>query len=336
MKKLSILFLSFITLLIISCSNSSTNGDNPIITPPPTTPPPSEIDSLQNPLLIPVENSQIVYYKEIDFSIRGLKLKNQLSQLLEKTHKHLNYTTDIWEASMITYINSDNPNEVFLIYGWIDKTEKEITQKRTMNKERRNHGGFNDDRRKNLWEREHVFAKSLAVPKLITYGSDEDNMGLIAGTDAHNLRPVNGEWNNARSNKKFVEGSGNSGSVNGGWYPGDEWKGDVARMMMYMFVRYGNQCRPDVIGKGKQIINVNTGERDGMIDLFLKWNAEDPVSDLEKKRNEYHGNKSNMYAQGNRNPFIDNPYLANAIWGAEQEYRAENLWTTKEQHHTKK
>jgi hypothetical protein len=60
------------------------------------------------------------------------------------------------------------------------------------------------------------------------------------------------------------------------------------------------------------------------------------VSDLEKKRNEYHGNKSNMYAQGNRNPFIDNPYLANAIWGAEQEYRAENLWTTKEQHHTKK
>jgi hypothetical protein len=43
-----------------------------------------------------------------------------------------------------------------------------------------------------------------------------------------------------------------------------------------------------------------------------------------------------MYAQGNRNPFIDNPYLANAIWGAEQEYRAENLWTTKEQHHTKK
>jgi hypothetical protein len=148
MKKLSILFLSFITLLIISCSNSSTNGDNPIITPPPTTPPPSEIDSLQNPLLIPVENSQIVYYKEIDFSIRGLKLKNQLSQLLEKTHKHLNYTPDIWEASMITDINSDNPNEVILIYGWIDKTEKEITQKRTMNKERRNHGGFNDDRRK--------------------------------------------------------------------------------------------------------------------------------------------------------------------------------------------
>jgi endonuclease I len=25
------------------------------------------------------------------------------------------------------------------------------------------------------------------------------------------------------------------------WYPGDEWKGDVARMVMYMYVRYGNQ-----------------------------------------------------------------------------------------------
>jgi len=68
---------------------------------------------------------------------------------------------------------------------------------------------------------------------------------------------------------------------------------------------------------------------DGMIDLYLKWNAEDPVSDFERYRNEYHGNKNNPYSQGNRNPFIDNPYLANAIWGMHHTYKAENKWSTK-------
>lgn len=62
-----------------------------------------------------------------------------------------------------------------------------------------------------------------------------------------------------------------------------------------------------------------------MIDLFLKWNAEDPVSQLEDNRNTYHGNTTNTYAQGNRNPFIDNPYLATVIWGGPA---AQNRWPT--------
>jgi chitodextrinase len=60
-----------------------------------------------------------------------------------------------------------------------------------------------------------------------------------------------------------------------------------------------------------------------MIDLFLKWNAEDPVSQIEIDRNTYHENTANMYAQGNRNPFIDNPYLATRIWGGDS---AEDRW----------
>lgn len=62
-----------------------------------------------------------------------------------------------------------------------------------------------------------------------------------------------------------------------------------------------------------------------MIKLFLQWNAEDPVSILEIQRNEYLGDLANTYAQGNRNPFIDNPYLATLIWGGPQ---AENKWST--------
>jgi hypothetical protein len=74
-------------------------------------------------------------------------------------------------------------------------------------------------------------------------------------------------------------------------------------------------------------INVGTGTSpasdSNMVNLFLQWNAEDPVSAFEDARNTYHGNTTNTYAQGNRNPFIDNPYLATLIWGG---VVAENRW----------
>jgi len=62
-----------------------------------------------------------------------------------------------------------------------------------------------------------------------------------------------------------------------------------------------------------------------MIDLFLRWNAEDPVVEggIEDARNTYHGNPNNEFSQGNRNPFIDNPYLATVIWGGPE---AQNRW----------
>ncbi len=52
--------------------------------------------------------------------------------------------------------------------------------------------------------------------------------------------------------------------------------------------------------------------------LFVRWNAEDPVSQIEIQRNNIIEG-----AQGNRNPFIDNPYLATIIWGGST---AEDLW----------
>ena len=68
-------------------------------------------------------------------------------------------------------------------------------------------------------------------------------------------------------------------------------------------------------------LNVRYGEdytKVGTLDLFLKWNREDPVSDFERQRNEVIEG-----AQGVRNPFIDNPYLATLIWGGTP---AENTW----------
>jgi chitodextrinase len=121
--------------------------------------------------------------------------------------------------------------------------------------------------------------------------------------------------NGLRGNRLFAAGSGNSGAIGSYWYPGDvtsggtDWRGDVARVTMYMYLRYGSQCLPRYNASG----NTNFIDTD-MIDLLLEWNAADPVSDYEDARNTHHESES-TYAQGNRNPFIDNPYLATRIWG---------------------
>ena len=122
-----------------------------------------------------------------------------------------------------------------------------------------------------------------------------------AVTDLHHLRSTDAGVNSSRSNLPFVEGVGTFKRLDNGWYPGDEWKGDVARMVLYLNIRYLEKI-----------------DKVGTIELFLKWNIEDPVSEFEQQRNEV------IYkAQGNRNPFIDNPYLATLIWGGND---AENKW----------
>jgi hypothetical protein len=55
-----------------------------------------------------------------------------------------------------------------------------------------------------------------------------------------------------------------------------------------------------------------------MVDILLDWNAQDPVNAYEQNRNNIIYNN-----QGNRNPFIDNPYLATLIWGG---ITAQNFW----------
>jgi hypothetical protein len=55
-----------------------------------------------------------------------------------------------------------------------------------------------------------------------------------------------------------------------------------------------------------------------MLQVYLQWNVDDPVNSFEDQRNPY---LENVY--GNRNPFIDNPYLATLIWGGDP---AEDRW----------
>ncbi len=254
--------------------------------------------------------AQESYYNNVDLNLTGIDLRNALTNKITTTHiNFLEYTPDTWNASMITDMNPQNSSEVLLVYGYENGTDGDSTNDRER--------GINDNCTTSscngLWNREHVYPNSLATPDL--------NQGGINGppyADAHNLRPCDAQRNSSRGNKLFINGTGNSGAVGSGWYPGDEWKGDVARIIMYMYVRYGDRALPTNVGIGSSI-----DTPDEMIDLFLQWNADDPVSNIEKQRNPYHENINNTDAQGNRNPFIDNPRLATRIWGGPE---AEDLW----------
>lgn len=245
--------------------------------------------------------AQQAYYNNVDLTKTGLALKQELATKIINTHTNfLTYTPDVWEACKATDVNPDNSSEVLLIYGY--SSSGRTARTRGIN----DNGGGNGD-----WNREHTYPRSLGNPNLGSSGP---------GSDAHHLRPSDVQYNSQRGNKPFIDGTGNSVEISGGWFPGNEWKGDVARMMMYMYLRYGNRCLPTTVGVGS-----NAATPDDMIDLFLKWNAEDPVSKIEDNRNKYHENTSNTFAQGNRNPFIDNPNLATQIWGGPA---AENRWAT--------
>ena len=246
------------------------------------------------------------YYASINFTQTGNNLKNQLTTLITNTYTtFLPYTatgiTDTWDALYQTDLNPSNTNNVLLIYGWND-TDTDLTNDYSRNKTFSCHTSSCSG----LWVRDHVFPRSLGTP----------NLGFeFAGSDAHNLRSIDATLNSTRSNRLFEASTSSimsfvTTSVN--WYPGDEWRGDVARMIMYMYVRYPTQCAATSVGAGASNYSPD------MPNVFLDWNAADPVSQYERNRNNILQN-----IQGNRNPFIDNPYLATVIWNGPT---AQNPW----------
>lgn len=240
------------------------------------------------------------YYNSIDFTQTGNGLKTQLSTLITTTHTNeLIYTPEVWDALKQSDLDPGNSNNVFLIYGYND-SDANNDNDRTRGKNLSCHSSSCDG----LWVREHVFPRSLGTPNLEFEGP---------GSDAHHLRAIDYDMNNDRGNSPFADGSGNASVLSGGYfYPGDEWKGDIARMMMYMYLRYPTQCQAVIVGSGSATYSSD------MPNIFLEWNQEDPVSQYEMNRNTV---LQNM--QGNRNPFIDNPYLASRIWNGPA---AEDKW----------
>ncbi|SNS01718.1 endonuclease [Dokdonia pacifica] len=233
------------------------------------------------------------YYDDVNLTLQGTSLQNELSTKVTQTHTtFLSYTPGVWQALQAADLDPTNANNVLLIYGYDDTDGNTLTDR---SRDKNLNGGSAGE-----WNREHAYPRSLGNPNLGSTGP---------GSDAHHIRPSDIQLNSQRSNRKYAAGSGNAGvTAQGHFYPGDEWKGDVARMMLYMYIRYNSRCLPSNVGVGNAVASDAN-----MIDLFLQWNVEDPVSAFEDTRNDVLAG-----IQGNRNPFIDNPVFATQIWGGPQ------------------
>ena len=137
------------------------------------------------------------------------------------------------------------------------------------------------------WNREHTWPDSKGLA-----GSDEDDIMMLRPTATATSE------NGSRGNKAYGESSGyyNPNSVSNGTY---DLRGDVARIMLYVYVRWGNT------GKMWGTSGVMESK-----DVLLKWMEEDPVDTWELGRND-----SVESITGTRNVFVDYPELAFTLFG---------------------
>ena len=164
--------------------------------------------------------------------------------------------------------------------------------------------------------REHVWPKSKA--------SYYQKGG---GADLHHLRPSIAGVNSSKSNNTFanLDGSGKAYKVDGEdviWTGGgklevrDNVKGDVARILLYVYCRWGqpnlySDVDYDLLPPFDSDDSANSGIRAiEDLDTLLDWMLTDPVDEWEMTRNDQAEN-----VQGNRNVFIDYPELAWLMFG---------------------
>ena len=221
--------------------------------------------------------------------------------LIIKGHKIFPYSssgTDTWDILKESDRDPNNSSNVILVY-----TSYSVSGPAEYPK----------------WNREHIWAKS------------HGDFGTAAGpgTDLHNLKPSDESVNADRGNKDFDYSSRDvydyspaTGYANpyktgsriddDSFEPRDEVKGDIARIIFYMDVRYdGDNGEPDLyMDDFTSATPSGTAPRHGKKSTLLKWHQLDPPDDFERRRNDV------IYGyQKNRNPFIDHPEFVERIWG---------------------
>jgi len=228
-------------------------------------------------------------------SIKPQELRKRLHKQLKRQHKKQLSYKSIWNYLKILDEDPNNSNNIILFYS-----------RRSASKSDQYQGGKFPDK----WNREHLWPKSHGFKKKKQW----------AYTDLHHLRPADKTINSSRNDLDFGEGGkkhkecdcrrNSMGRGRGTWEPPDEIKGDIARSMFYMDVRYeGTDANtPDL-----QLVNAITDSPSpylGQLCILFRWHKLDPPNELEKRRND-----KIESIQGNRNPFIGQPSLANLLYG---------------------
>ncbi|MDE6295688.1 MAG: endonuclease [Muribaculaceae bacterium] len=230
-------------------------------------------------------------------SLEGKKrtdLRNEAKAIVG-SHKRIPYGSSTWDAFKKTDIHFVDGRQ-----AWWDMYSDNVVYTT-------GHAGMNI---------EHSMPNSW-------WGKDQDG---DAYCDIINLNPSDETANSKKSNYPLGEVrdaiwtngvstvgrpvSGQGGGSSFVFEPADEYKGDFARQYLYMVTVYD-----DINWQAKYNWMYDTSTilflKPWASELLLKWNEQDPVDNKERKRND-----AVYKVQGNRNPFVDLPQLAEYIWGS--------------------
>ena len=233
------------------------------------------------------------YYSTINGQ-SGSELKSTLNSIIDN-HNSLSYTPGVWNAHKDLYEDPDNADNIILFYSQdsVDKSDQDS-------------GGSPDT----YFNREHLWPRSYGI----SYSGS-------AYTDLHHLVPVYKGVNSSRSNKYFDYSNPNqSGYENPAnnlspkctansdtFEPGDAQKGHAARAILYMTTRYENL---EVVNTPPSGPPNTSDSKMAQLSTLLDWNRKALPTTKEKNNNQ----KIYESYQYNRNPFIDFPEFADAIW----------------------
>ncbi|MEO6347358.1 MAG: endonuclease, partial [Aquaticitalea sp.] len=231
------------------------------------------------------------YYDSLD-GLAGTVLRQAIQDIIaEEGVVRAQTYTDIIDILKEADQNPANSNEVWLVYT--EQGRAKLDYQLTSNSIGK-------------WNREHTYPRSrggfysieldeIADGKEIYWNTTADSI-RHGNSDAHALRAADGRENSSRNNQHYGQYNGPTGTLG-------SFKGDVARSVLYMAIRY----------KGLEIVNGfpegTVGEL-GDLATLLEWHRNDPPDDYEMNRNNV------VYTwQFNRNPLIDYPDLVEYIWG---------------------
>ena len=234
------------------------------------------------------------YYSTINGQ-SGSELKSALNSIIDN-HNSISYTPGVWDAHKDLYEDPNNADNIILFYSQASVSKS--TQAGS--------GGSGTT----AFNREHLWPNSLGVG---SSGSDY--------TDLHHLVPTYAGVNSSRSNKYFdysdPEAEGYSSpayelapqckSTDDTFEPGDAQKGHVARAILYMTTRYDYL---ELVNTPPSAPPSTSDSRMAQLRTLLDWNRKALPALKEKNNNQ----KIYELYQNNRNPFIDYPEFADAIW----------------------
>jgi serine protease len=240
------------------------------------------------------------YYTAAE-GLSGPALRKALHDNVRSRHTPLSYSAS---RAALEFTDEDpaNTSRVILVYSRRSEPKTNFVNSPPQNETE--------------WNREHLWPNSSGIT---SSGADY--------SDIINLRPADVTVNNTRANFPFDETSTSSGSgtrIPGdpeapltsadadSWEPPPEVKGDIARTLFYMDLRYDGETsdEADLQLTDNMALTGSSQPYCGRLATLLIWHFADPVSPDEIRRND-----RVQLRQGNRNPFVDRPAWVEALWG---------------------